>query len=145
MFRSTLRFTGHYLEMLAVMGLGMLVVGGLMVAATAGLGFGYGEIREDTPALFLAGMGFSMTAPMVWWMNRRGHSWPANRAMALSMILPTVFAIVLLAGGAVTEIESLLGIQHMLMFPGMLVAMLPYRTEYTHSHGHGTRYAHATA
>ena len=141
MTRSTLRFAGHYAEMLAVMGLGMLVLGGLIAAIAAGLGFGYSEIREDAPALFLAGMGFSMTAPMVWWMDRRGHSRAATRAMALSMILPTVFAIALLAGGAVTEMGTLLGIQHILMFPGMLVAMLPYRPEYTHSHGH----AHATA
>ena len=139
MSRSTLRFAGHYAEMLAVMGLGMLVLGGLIAAAAAGLGFGYGEIREDAPALFLAGMGFSMTAPMVWWMQRRGHSWEANRAMALSMILPTLLAIGLLAGGAVTEMGALLGIQHMLMFPGMLISMLPYRSEYTHSH----RHAHA--
>ncbi len=138
MTRSTLRFLGHYAEMLAVMGLGMLVLGGLMVAAATGLGFGYGEIREDAPALFLTGMGISMTAPMVWWMNRRGHSWEANRAMALSMILPTLLAIVLLAGGAVTEIEKLLTIQHVLMFPGMFVAMLPYRDEFTHGHRHAT-------
>jgi hypothetical protein len=138
MTRSTLRFLGHYAEMLAVMGLGMLIFGGLMVAAATGLGFGYGEIRGDAPALFLTGMGISMTAPMVWWMNRRGHSWEANRAMALSMILPTLLAIVLLAGGAVTEIEKLLTIQHVLMFPGMFVAMLPYRDEFAHGNRHAT-------
>ena len=135
MTRSTLRFTRHYAEMLAVMGIGMLVLGGLLAAALAGVGFGYGEVREDAPALFLAGMGFSMTAPMVWWMDRRGHSWEANRAMALSMILPTILAIALLAGGAVTEMGTLLGIQHALMFPGMLVSMLPFRSEYT-NHAH---------
>jgi hypothetical protein len=71
---------------------------------------------------------------MVWWMRRRGHSRAANGAMAMSMIAPTVAVIVLLAAGALTDVGVALEIQHIVMFPGMLVAMLPYRNEYTHSH-----------
>jgi hypothetical protein len=64
-------------------------------------------------------MGFSMTAPMVGWMRFRGHTWPANRAMATSMIAPTLAAIALLAAGAATDLHGALMIQHVAMFPAM--------------------------
>ena len=77
-------------------------------------------------------MGFSMTAPMVWRMHRRGHTSAANGTMALAMILPTVATIVFLASGAIVDLDTLLGIEHIAMFPAMFVAMLPFRGEYTH-------------
>jgi hypothetical protein len=127
--RPTVRFGLHYLEMVAVMFAGMGVLGGAMLLAAAALGFGPSEIREDTPAVFLAGMGLSMTAPMVWWMNRRGHSPAANLAMAASMVLTTAAAIALLPAGA--DLHAGLMFQHTAMFPAMLAAMLLHRGEYT--------------
>lgn len=133
--RPFARFTLHYLEMIAVMFAGMGILGGALLLAAAGLGFGPSEIEDGAPAVFLAGMGFSMTAPMVWWMRFRGHTWPANRAMAASMIAPTLAVIALLAVGALTDLSELLGIQHIAMFPAMLTAMLLHRGEYTgHEH-----------
>jgi hypothetical protein len=129
---APVRFGLHYLEMLAVMFTGMMVIGPILALIAAAAGYGFGELRADAPALVLAGMGFSMTAPMVWWMRRRGHSWPANRAMAISMVTPTVAAIALLAAGSVDDLGALLEIQHMAMLPGMLVAMLVFRREYLH-------------
>jgi hypothetical protein len=79
-------------------------------------------------------MGLSMIAPMVWWMYFRGHSWEANRAMALAMIPPTAATRLFLATGALTDLDRLLHIQHVAMFPAMLMAMLPFRAEYTHGH-----------
>ena len=76
---------------------------------------------------------FSMAAPMVWWMRRRGHSWRANRAMAMAMIAPTVAAIALLAAGAVTDLGALFAIEHAAMGPAMLLAMISYRSEFTHA------------
>ena len=127
------QFTRHYSEMVLVMFAGMFVLGGALLLAAAGAGVGRVEFQTEAPALFLLGMGLSMTAPMVWWMRRRGHSRAANGAMASAMILPTLATIVLLASGAVTDLDTLLGIEHMAMFPAMLVAMLPFRSEYTHS------------
>ncbi len=75
-----------------------------------------------------------MVVPMVWWMYRRGHSWAANRAMALSMILPTLSAIALLAARTVDDLDVLLGIQHVTMLPAVAVAMLLYRGDYLHRH-----------
>jgi hypothetical protein len=120
--------------MVLVMLAGMFVLGGVLLAIAAALGASPGDLRDDAPALVLLGMGLSMTAPMVWWMDRRGHSWAANRAMALAMFLPALTMVVLLASGAVTDLDTLLGIEHTVMFPAMLVAMLPYRREYTHGH-----------
>jgi hypothetical protein len=131
--RKTIQFAKHYLEMVLVMLAGMFVLGGALLAIAAALGASPNEIQDDAPGLFLTGMGFSMVAPMVWWMRRRGHSWAANRAMAAAMIAPTAATLVFLATGAITDLHSLLMIEHIAMFPAMLVAMLPYRAEFTHS------------
>ena len=128
-----LSFAKHYVEMVVVMFAGMFVLGGILLAIAAAFGVGHDELQADSPALFLSGMGLSMTAPMVWWMHWRGHSWAANRAMALAMILPTVATLVLLGTGLTTDLNTLLGIEHAAMFPAMLVAMLAFRDEYTHS------------
>jgi hypothetical protein len=64
---------------------------------------------------------------MVAWMRHRGHGWAPAWEMTASMFVPSFAAIALLA------------IQHVAMFPGMLVAMLLRRGEYT---GHA---AHAVA
>ena len=128
-----LSFAKHYVEMVVVMFVGMFVLGGILLGIAAAFGVGHGELQADSPALFLSGMGLSMTAPMVGWMHWRGHSWAANGAMALAMILPTVATLVLLGTGLSTDLNTLLGIEHAAMFPAMLVAMLAFRDEYTHS------------
>ena len=50
------------------------------------------------------------------------------------MTLPTAAALVFLVTGALTDLHALLMIEHIAMGPAMLVAMLPYSGEYTHSH-----------
>jgi hypothetical protein len=127
-----IQFLLHYLEMLAVMVAGMMVLGSALVLIASALGYGYTELENDAPALVLTGMAFSMSAPMVWWMRFREHSWAATRAMAISMIAPSAAAIALLASGAVGDLDALLGVQHLAMLPGMAVAMLLHRGEYVH-------------
>jgi hypothetical protein len=126
-------FAKHYVEMVLVMFGGMFVLGGALLLMAAAFGAGPDEVRDDAPGLFLVGMGFSMTAPMVWWMNRRGHTSDATRAMVTAMILPTAVTILFLATGAIDDIDALLMIEHIAMLPLMFVAMLPYRGEYTHA------------
>ena len=134
MMRSPVaRFTKHYVEMVLVMLAGMFLLGGVALLPLAAAGISLQQLRDEAPALVLLGMGASMTAPMAWWMDRRGHSWAANRAMALSMILPALAMVGLLTAGA-AGLHSLLMAEHTVMFPAMLVAMLPYRHEYTHGH-----------
>ena len=130
---SKVQFAKHYVEMVLVMFAGMLVLGGALLLIVAALGTSPDELQEDAPALFLLGMGFSMTAPMVWWMQRRSHTWAATLTMALAMILPTMATIVFLAVRAIEDLDTLLMIEHVAMFPAMFVAMLPFRSEYTHA------------
>jgi hypothetical protein len=129
--RPALHFGRHYLEMVAAMFLGMAVLGFPAVAALGAAGASGSELREDAPALLLLGMTATMTVPMVGWMRYRGHGWPACNDMAAAMVMPTLALIALLAVGLVTDIGTLLMLEHVVMLPAMLVAMLLRLDEYT--------------
>jgi hypothetical protein len=106
---AALRFLRHYLEMVLVMIAGMLVLGSALALPAAAMGVGLSELSREAPAVLLLGMGLSMTAPMVWWMRRRGHSRAATFEMAGAMIVPSLSVVALLAFG-VDDIGDLLGI-----------------------------------
>jgi len=143
---STRRFARHYAEMLVAMFGGMIVLGMPAVAALGAAGMSRTELRSDHPTLLLLGMGVVMTVPMVAWMRHRGHSWRPSLEMAASMLLPTLGVLVVLWTGAVEDIGTLLGIEHVVMLPSMLVAMLLRREEYTGDHHHhDARHAMAAA
>lgn len=142
MTSSTRHFIRHYLEMVVAMFLGMVVLG---IPAEFGLqaaGSSMDELHTDAPALMLGGMGVIMTVPMVAWMAYRGHGRRPNAEMAASMIIPTLGVIALLGAGVVTDMGQLMAIQHVVMLPSMLVAMLLRRAEYSGHHHHA---AHAAA
>ncbi|HYH89910.1 MAG TPA: hypothetical protein VEX67_11785 [Solirubrobacteraceae bacterium] len=111
----------HYVEMLLAMFAGMLVLWMPLVA----LG------RPDATELELLGMAFTMTVPMVAWMRYRGHGWTPAAEMTAAMFIPTFAAIGLLWAGLVEDGHAPMMIQHVAMFPAMLVAMLLRRSEYT--------------
>ena len=136
MTASTRHFIRHYVEMLIAMFAGMVVLGGPAIVALGAAGVGSAELRSDAPAALLLGMGITMTVPMVAWMRYRGHGWRPSNEMAASMMIPTAGVIGLLAAGVVTDIGSLLMIEHVVMLPSMLVAMLLRREEYIHGHAH---------
>lgn len=127
MSRPTWRFVRHYLEMLAAMAIGMVVLG---AASDALL-----ELPDRT-AVTLVEMATCMTLPMVAWMRIRGHGWRLCNEMAAAMLLPTAAVLALLATGAVTDAGTLLMLEHIVMLPSMLVAMLLRRDEYTRHHRH---------
>jgi hypothetical protein len=127
-------FIRHYIEMVVVMFAGMLVLGLPGEAALQAIGSGTSELRETVPATVFLGMAFTMTVPMVAWMRYRGHRWQPTLEMAASMVIPTLVAIALLAVG-VLGFEALMGLEHVAMLLGMLVAMLLRTDEYT-SHAH---------
>lgn len=132
MTNSTRHFVRHYFEMLAAMFLGMAALGMPALMALGAAGVTSAELRADAPALMLLGMGVTMTVPMVAWMRFRGHGWRASNEMAASMLGPTAGVIALLAAGLVSDIGTLLIIEHVVMLPSMLVAMLLRREEYSH-------------
>lgn len=116
------RFAWHYAEMWAAMGLGMLVLG--MPAK--------GVVdTTDRPGLRLIVMAVAMTVPMLAWMRVRGHGWRPCAEMAAAMFLPTLVVLALLGTGIVTNSGALMGIEHAVMAPAMLIAMLLRRREYS--------------
>ena len=135
MSRQTKRFVRHYVEMVIAMYLGMALLlpfDGLMWA----FGIHTGDWSETAPAIPLAEMGVVMTLPMVAWMRYRGHGRRSCWEMAASMIIPTVAALILLATGLITDYHALMTVEHVAMFPGMLIAMLMRPDEYTCAHHH---------
>ena len=137
MTTSARHFIRHYFEMLAAMFLGMAVLGTPALFALGAAGVSSAELRSDAPAVLLLGMGITMTVPMVAWMRYRGHAWPASNEMAASMLIPTAAVIGLLGSGLILDVGTLLAIEHLVMLPSMLVAMLLRREEYSHgAHRH---------
>jgi hypothetical protein len=122
MSAPTRRFVRHYVEMVVVMFVGMA-----LLYTPADL-----VINTDGSTAMLLTMGATMTVPMVPWMRWRGHAWQPTLEMAASMVLPTLAVIALLAGGAVTDLGALMGIEHVAMLGGMLAVMLIRRDEYAH-------------
>ena len=111
-------FVVHYLQMLAAMVVGMIVLGPLsMLLPAAG---------AEVHALLMA---TSMTAGMVAWMAWRRHSWPAVAEMALAMYLSFVVLFPLYWLGQLSA-EGLILAGHVVMLPAMALAMLHRRAEY---------------
>jgi hypothetical protein len=129
---STRHFARHYVEMLVAMFLGMLVLGAPALLALGAAGVSSAELHHDFPAAMLLGMGVTMTVPMLGWMRYRRHGWQPSAEMAASMLIPTFGVIVLLWVGVVTDIGTLMTIEHVVMLPSMLAAMLLRRAEYSH-------------
>ena len=126
------RFAQHYLEMVMAMFAGMLGLGVPAVGALALAGSSLSELKETAPAVYLLAMGLSMTVPMVAWMRYRDHGWRPTSEMGASMMGPTIAVIVLFAAGAI-DFDPAMMIEHVAMFPAMLIVMLPFRDEYTHA------------
>jgi flagellar biosynthetic protein FliP len=144
MRRLNRHFVRHYLEMVVVMFLGMAVLWLPAGLALGAFGSSWTDLQQDAPALMLALMAFTMTAPMAAWMHRKGHSIRVNAEMAASMIVPTILLIALLAVGAVSDGGSLLLLEHLLMLPAMFGVMLLRPDEYS-GHHHNISRAPAAA
>ena len=129
------RFIRHYVEMVIAMFLGMIVLGVPGEAALRVVGYSSSELQADAPAVALLAMATIMTIPMVAWMRRMGHSWRPCNEMAASMYVPT-FAVIAMMGAGALDFMGAMGLEHVLMLPAMLVAMLLRREEYSCSHAH---------
>ena len=88
---------------------------------------------EMVIAMFV-GMAVTMTVPMIAWMIYRGHGARANSEMAAAMFLPTFAAIGALWAHVLTDVGTLMAIEHIAMLLAMLGAMLLRPAEYRH-HG----------
>jgi flagellar biosynthetic protein FliP len=113
-----LRFIGHFVEMMVVMLVGMGVL-------TAVLGMPH-DSSIEVQALFMAA---TMTVPMVGWMLLRGHSRRGTAEMATAMVVPLVVLFPISWAGLISG-DALLDLQHLLMVPAMLGAMLYRRADF---------------
>jgi hypothetical protein len=75
-----------------------------------------------------------MTVPMVAWMRYRGHGWRPSNEMAAAMFIPTFAVIALMETAVVADFGTLMMLEHIAMFPAMLIAMLLRVAEYTGHH-----------
>ena len=114
-------FIRHYAEMVAAMFAGMIVLGVPAEGALRAAGTSVTNLQASAPAVALLGMAVTMTVPMVAWMRYRGHGWRPCNEMSAAMLLPTFVAIALLP---VVAYGTLMGVEHVAMLLGMLVAML---------------------
>lgn len=126
-----INFARHYAEMVVAMLLGMFVLGFALSALLEAAGVDVSSWDTEAPALLLLGMAFTMTVPMVAWMRHRRHEWARCREMTAAMFVPSFAAIGLLWSSAMTGGHELMMIQHVGMFPSMLIAMLLRREAYT--------------
>jgi hypothetical protein len=129
---STRRFVLHYVEMVAVMFIGMFALSKPADWLFTALGT---STSSEHPVMMLFSMGITMTVPMVAWMRYRGHAWRPTNEMAASMIIPTAAAMALVGAGVMTGGAAMVA-EHIAMLAGMLVAMLLRRDEYSGAHGH---------
>ena len=125
--RTRWRFARHYLEMVAAMVVGMIILGGALRGVLALAGIGFSAARN--PELTSLEMAFDMAAGMVVWMRYRGHGWASTLEMAGVMFFPALALFPPLWLGVVTA-DSLLTLEHLVMLPLMLAVMLRRRGEY---------------
>jgi hypothetical protein len=130
--RRRWRFLRHYLEMVAAMLVGMVVLGAALRGILALAGLRYPTRYPEPAALEMAG---TMAAGMVVWMRHRGHRWASTLEMAGAMVAPAVALIPLRWLGVITG-DALLVLEHLAMLPLMFLVMLRRRAEYAGaSHG----------
>jgi hypothetical protein len=120
------RFLRHYLEMVAAMLVGMVVVGAAVrgVLTLAGL-----ELPTRYPELLALEMAFDMSVGMVAWMRYRGHGRASTLEMAGVMFAPAIGLFPLLWLGVLSG-EGLLVVQHLAMLPLMYLVMFYRRAEF---------------
>jgi flagellar biosynthetic protein FliP len=118
--RRALRFAGHYLEMVAAMVVGMMLLAPLWPDAWTA--------RPDVGALVMAA---DMTIGMALWMAIRRHTVRQITEMSAAMCAPFVLGLVPYWLGVISG-ETLMTAAHVLMFLTMLAAMLWRRDEYAH-------------
>jgi len=115
---TTCAFVVHYLQMLAAMLAGMLVLGPLsMLLPSAGV---------EVHALLMATW---MTAGMIVWMRWRRHSWTSSAEMGLAMYVAFAVLFPPYWFGLLSP-AALMLVGHVLMLPAMAIVMLHRREQY---------------
>ena len=122
------KFARHFIEMVAAMAVGMLVLHPVWMVVLDALGAAGLMHNPYTGALIMA---TNMTAAMSAWMKVRGHRWRPIAEMGAAMYVPFLVLFAPLALGLI-DAGALMLWGHLLMLPAMAVAMLLRPHEYAH-------------
>jgi hypothetical protein len=121
--RTAWHFVRHYLEMVAAMLVGMIVLGQAENLALPAV-----TIGADVGVMVMA---TNMAVGMGAWMRFRGHSWRGIAEMSASMYVPFAVLLVPFWAGTIGE-GTLMTWGHVLMLPAMALAMALRPAEYSH-------------
>ena len=131
---QVVRFVGHYVQMAIAMEVGMFLPVGFILSA---LGL-YG-IESRSPEASALVMTAEMVFGMAAWMCIRRHSWRHTVEMSAGMSASTVVAAAASLAGLLPHTVASSGPVQILMWAGMLGAMLFRWRDYAqyghHSHG----------
>ena len=119
------RFGRHLLEMVAAMMVGMMAGAAAFFGAT---GLAAADAMRQHAVLFVVVQAFGMTAAMVAWMRRRGHSWRGTAEMAAAMIVPAVPLVALRLADIISG--PICGTYCAFTFVAMIVVMVYRRRDY---------------
>jgi hypothetical protein len=120
-------FWRHYLQMAAVMAVGMFVAGAILTIAV-GL-TSWGEVTSQYPTLSLVVMAAGMSIPMGAWMLFRGMGRRNSFEMAAAMIVPVIPFLALVWSGVTKSAQC--GAYCALTFVVMYALMRFRRSEYS--------------
>ena len=120
-------FWRHFLEMLAVMAVGMIATGAIFLTIV-GLKT-WDEVTTQYATQSLLAMAAGMTIPMVVWMMYRGMGWRNSSEMASAMLVPVIPFLVLVWSG-VTK-SAMCGAYCALTIVAMLALMHFRRSVYS--------------
>ena len=112
-------FAVHYLQMLAAMGIGMVVLGPLSMHL----------VHHAEAEVEMLLMATTMVAGMAAWMVYRRHTWPGIAEMVAAMYA-SVAVLFPLHWLGVVDSTGLMILGHVLMLLGMAAAMLHRRADY---------------
>lgn len=140
--REWRRFSRHYVEMAAAMGVGMLVFGGALRAALAAVGVEYS--MAHFPTLVIVEMAADMALGMAAWMRYRRHRWSLTLEMSAAMLVPAVAVLPLIWLSVLAAGMAML-LEHVAMFLLMLAVMLRRRVQYATVHTHEGRLLRSSA
>lgn len=113
-------FWRHYLEMVAAMVVGMMVLEPLRMVVVGALGWSAAFDRVELLALAMA---TEMSAGMIAWMRFRGQGWASTLHMCAAMFVPFLVLLVPHWAGVLSADVVMVG-GHVLMLPAMALVLL---------------------
>ena len=128
------RFAFHYVEMVLAMVAGMVVFGGLVAVLASAAGLDHSH--QTYPVTGAVEMALTMSLGMALWMRIRRHRWRHVAGMTAAMVAPLAVLLPLVWTGVLAA-GSLMMLEHVLMFPLMLLVMLLSPSAYTGHHHSG--------